>query len=80
MKYCGKVKEILHVMRDLPIFIKEQIPIVSIVVPYVSAGYIVQYGFGIENMMNLRINYNLINILTICFSLIFLSVQILRGN
>jgi hypothetical protein len=49
-------------------------------VPYVSAGYIVQYGFGIENMMNLRINYNLLNILTIYFSLFFLSVQILRGN
>jgi hypothetical protein len=80
MKYCGKVKAILHAMRDLPIFVKEHILIVSIVVLYVSAGYIVQYGLGIENMMNLRINYNLLTILTIYFSLFFLSIQILRGN
>jgi hypothetical protein len=67
-------------MRELPVFIKELIPIVALVVSYITAGYIVQYGFGIENMMSLRINYNLLNILTIYFSLFFLSVQILRGN
>jgi hypothetical protein len=80
MKYCGKVIALLRGMLMLPIFIKEQLPIVFIVVSYVSAGYIVQYGLGIENMMNLRINYNLLSILTVYFSLFFLSVQILRGN
>jgi hypothetical protein len=30
--------------------------------------------------MNLRINYNLLNILTVYFSLFFLRAQILRGN
>jgi hypothetical protein len=46
---------------------------------YVLAGYYVQSSFGINKMMNLRFSYNLLNIFTIHFSAIFLSVQILRG-
>ena len=66
MIFHCKVKAIIHSMRELPVFIKELIPIVALVVSYIAAGYIVQYGFGIENMMSLRLNYNLLNILTIC--------------
>jgi len=80
MKYCSKGKAIMHFMLNLPILITEQLPIVFIVVIYVSAGYFVQYSFGIDDMMNLRISYNLLNILTVYFSLFFLCVQIMRGN
>jgi len=65
---------------NLPIFIIEQLPIVFIAVIYFSTGYIVQYVFGVENMMNLRFNYRILDILAVSFSVIFLNVQIILKN
>jgi len=62
---------------NLRIFISEQLPIVFIAVIYFSTGYIVQYGFGVENMMTLRFNYRILDILAVSFSVIFLNVQII---
>jgi hypothetical protein len=65
-------------MKYLAIVFNEHLPLIIIVVLYIAAGYCVQFGFQIENMMNIRFSYKLLNIFSILFSCIFLIIQIFR--
>ena len=65
-------------MKTLATVLNEHLPLVIIVIFYIAAGYCVQFSFHIDKMMNVRFNYNLLNIFSIYFSLFFLVAQIIR--
>ena len=65
-------------MKNIASVLNEHLLLVIIVTIYIIAGYLVQFGFHIDKMINIRFNYNLLNILSIFFSLIFLAAQIFR--
>ncbi|MCK4823125.1 phosphatase PAP2 family protein [bacterium] len=65
-------------MKNLIIVLNEHLPLIIIVGLYIAAGFCVQFGFQIDEMMNIRFSYKLLNIFSIFFSCIFLIIQILR--
>jgi len=65
-------------MKPLVMVIHEHLPLLIIVAVYMAAGWCVQFGFQIDQMMNVRFSYNLLNIFSIYFSCIFLVAQVVR--
>lgn len=78
LKHEDKSEVTLYKMLSSSTLLQENLPLVILVALYIFLGYYIQISFGIEKMMNLKFNYNLLNIFSIFFSLIFLNIQVLR--
>ena len=65
-------------MKGIVLVLCEHFLLMSIVGFYMAAGYCVQFGFQIGEMMNVRLGYLVLNFVAICFSCIFPAAQVVR--